>query len=212
MDEGFEFVNAAAQADNGGIPGTVNGNTVSGTIDIPNNDFDVSFTNRWLTKEIDIIKVDENGDKLGGAKFTLTKGQDGIAEFTSNTSAPETIGLGKGIYCLTETVAPDGYIILSNKIYFKVNPDGTVVLCNEAGETEVEYGGGTTPVTYDNASVSNPPDVVRGTVSVSNEPGTELPNTGGSGTLLYTMSGFALICAAALLYGFRMRRRERRFR
>ena len=48
------------------------------------------------------------------------------------------------------------------------------------------------------------------TVTVINTPGAQLPNTGGSGTLLYTLSGLVLIFASALMYGFRMRRRERR--
>ena len=110
--------------------------------------------------------------------------------------------VGKGTYCLTETSAPDGYIILSNKIYFNVNADGTVTLSDEDGGTE--------GVSYDNATISNPPTTEVGTVTVSNEPGTALPNTGGRGTLPYTLSGLMLVIASALMYGFRMRRRERR--
>jgi len=45
---------------------------------------------------------------------------------------------------------------------------------------------------------------------VMNSAGATLPNTGGSGTLPYTLGGIALIMASALMYGFRMRRRERR--
>ena len=40
--------------------------------------------------------------------------------------------------------------------------------------------------------------------------GYELPSTGGPGTLPYTLGGIALIMASALMYRFRMRRRERR--
>jgi len=47
-------------------------------------------------------------------------------------------------------------------------------------------------------------------IVVSNLSGVELPHTGGSGTLPYTLSGLALMMASALMYGFRMRRRERR--
>ena len=45
---------------------------------------------------------------------------------------------------------------------------------------------------------------------VTNSAGEELPMTGGSGTLPYTLGGIALIMASALMYGFRVRRRERR--
>ena len=48
------------------------------------------------------------------------------------------------------------------------------------------------------------------TITLENQPGEELPHTGGSGSLLYTLSGMILIFTSALMYGFRMRRRERR--
>ena len=206
-DEGFQFVDVVTAADNGGTAGTVSGadrDTVTGTIDKPNNVFSATYTNKWLTKEIQIVKIDENGDMLADATFTLTKGRNTVSTFTSESTEGETIALGKGTYCLTETAAPAGYIILSNKIYFNVNADGTVALSNEEGGTE--------GVTYENATVSNPPTTELGTVTVSNEPGKELPHTGGPGTLLYALSGLMLILASALIYGFRMRRGERRIR
>ena len=46
-------------------------------------------------------------------------------------------------------------------------------------------------------------------VVITNTAGTELPMTGGIGTHIYTLSGLTLT-AGALMYGFRMRRRERR--
>ena len=49
------------------------------------------------------------------------------------------------------------------------------------------------------------------TFTINNTTGSELPMTGGSGTLSYTLSGIALVMASALMYGFRMRRGERRF-
>ena len=207
VGEGYEFVEANTSVtntsgENLGTPGTVNGDVVTGTIDKPNNEFDVDYTNKWLSKEIKIVKVDENGDNLADATFTLTRGRETVTTFTSKADEGETLNVGKGTYCLTETAAPDGYIILTNKIYFNVNADGTVTLSDEDGETD--------GVSYDNAAVSNPPDAEVGTVTISNEPGSALPNTGGSGTLPYTLGGIALIMASALMYVFRMRRRERR--
>ena len=43
------------------------------------------------------------------------------------------------------------------------------------------------------------------TLTIINNPGTVLPETGGSGTLPYRLSGLMLILFAALMYGFRMR-------
>jgi LPXTG-motif cell wall-anchored protein len=48
------------------------------------------------------------------------------------------------------------------------------------------------------------------TVIITNTTGVELPMTGGPGTLIYTLSGLMLIAFSVLMYGFRMRRRERR--
>ena len=48
-------------------------------------------------------------------------------------------------------------------------------------------------------------------ITVYNSKGYQLPSTGGPGTMLYTFGGIALLIASALMYGFRMRRGERRF-
>ena len=46
-------------------------------------------------------------------------------------------------------------------------------------------------------------------ITVSNPSGHALPMTGGAGRLPYTLGGLVMLMAA-LMYGFRMRRRERR--
>ena len=48
------------------------------------------------------------------------------------------------------------------------------------------------------------------TFTINNSTGVELPHTGGSGTLPYTLGGLILMIISASMYGFRMRRRERR--
>ena len=45
---------------------------------------------------------------------------------------------------------------------------------------------------------------------IANSSGYDLPAAGGPGTLIYTLGGFMLIIASALMYSFKMRRRERR--
>ena len=45
---------------------------------------------------------------------------------------------------------------------------------------------------------------------IANEDGYELPSAGGTGTFPYTLGGLMLMICSALMYGFRMRRGERR--
>ena len=154
--------------------------------------------------DITIVKEDQSGNKITGASFTLKfKGKDGtkdtVATATSglnegkftieNESGVEIEGLPVGQYVLTETKAPDGYIINTSDVEFTVTKDGVTV--KEGIDTKLAIASGKT-------------------LTVKNTPGQALPNTGGSGTLPYTLGGIALIMASALMYGFRMRRRERR--
>ena len=130
-----------------------------------------------------------------------------MASFVSDSTDKDSDGadilgnkfkLPYGVYCLTETSAPDGYVILANKVYFKIDANSGLTLCDKNGN----------PATYEKVSVSAD-DL---TLTVENTPGTPLPMTGGPGTLLYTLSGLMLIMASAMMYGFRMRRGERRFK
>lgn len=162
----------------------------------------ITFTNTRKTAEITLVKTDDSGKQLSGAEFTLSKLQDGsfakIAEYTVGT---QTISnLAAGVYQLTETKAPTGYIISDANVYFVVDTSGatpTIQLCDQKGNT------GDSAATNKSAAVSGT------TITVTNKAGVALPNTGGSGTSHYTLSGLMLI-AAALMYGFVLRRRRER--
>lgn len=104
-----------------------------------------------------------------------------------------------GAYTLTETTPPPGYNLIAQEIAFTVTPDG--VNGNGSGYSTVAE-----TETIDEEEVPTGVYVVK----VANSAGVELPSTGGPGTFLYTLSGLALMLGAALMYGFRMRRRERR--
>ena len=173
----------------------------TGTIEGVNNS---EIVNSIKKTDITLKKVDQNGKALTGAQFTLTMRQNnGINEDGSpvyiwtdvlqketitvdSTDGVSITGLPDGTYRLTEIKAPDGYIILNDSVEFSIS-NGIVSLENT-----------------DHATVNG------STITVKNTAGEALPNTGGSGTLPYTLGGLLLICAAALMYGFRMRRRRGR--
>ena len=138
---------------------------------------------------------------MSGAEFTLTyKNASGADETATATGIIDgkiiigqdgtaTItGLNVGIYTLTEIKAPDGYVIQTS---------GTTIVVSSSGVTV----GGKSALKNDDGKY---------VVTVENTAGKILPNTGGSGTLPYTLCGLTLMSAAAMMYGFIMRRRGRR--
>ena len=99
------------------------------------------------------------------------------------------MNLEAGSYQLVETKAPDGYYKLTQPINFTVNVDGTVE-CNIP----------------DNVGYFNPST---NTITVTNTAGSQLPQTGGSGTLVYMFGGL-LMMAASLICGLSRRRKGER--
>ena len=205
-NESFSFVSITGD-------GTVdpdNNQKMTGTIVTANNGYRVSVQNKYTAVDVQLKKVDDKDQLLSGAIFTLAK-QQGTAwgniqedikpgDTESGTANPVNLGgLGVGKYRLTETKSPDGYIKLTSHIDFEVYKDGTVLA--------VKLAEGTTGAKIEKSGTEEAPVY---TVIVENTPGEALPMTGGSGTLPYTLGGIALIMASALMYGFRMRRRERR--
>ena len=152
---------------------------------------------------LSVSKTDMSGKSLGGAKFTLTdEAGNVVADDLESTTAGVLISnryLSNGTYYLTETEAPAGYKKLTYKVKVIVSTvtDG-VVVASQDGTIQTPY------------EVTLSEDKLSYSFAIANSDGTELPNTGGSGTLPYTLGGIALIMASALMYGFRMRRRERR--
>ncbi len=165
------------------------------------------FWNKRTSFTIDLLKVDELNSEivLEGAEFELyesdgetpAKDADGNAISTIKTGPDGKANIGKllpGTYKLVETTPPKGYNLMTTPV--------TIVVSAEK-------------VTYQQGS-KQPSDAAKSTdgltwtVIATNNTGVQLPHTGGSGTLPYTLGGIALLAFAASMYGFRMRRRERR--
>lgn len=167
---------------------------------------------------ITIKKVNNADTFLPGAKFKLfrietdSQGEthdNQVGEeftFSNADSAGITIdGLPSGLYKLTETAAPAGYIITDRDITFTVNAkgSGSVITWSKGGKP-------------DNAKDLSQTNNTDDTITVINTPGVELPETGGTGFLspqtLCGIMAMAFVLATAVMYGFSMRRGERRYK
>ena len=180
-----------------------------------------TITNSQISAEIKLLKIGDGqtSTKLDGAEFELYstwKGADATDNVKAKNISGQEIGtitttnglatIGKllpGTYYLVETKAPDGYNMLTDpvEIYIQLadQDPGYTVSYKQKG-----YGASSA------AGSLSPDSNGAYLITVSDPSGAVLPNTGGSGTLPYTLGGIALIMASALMYGFRMRRRERR--
>ena len=165
----------------------------------------VTFTNYYdyLKAKVSFIKHNEGSTPLPGAVFTLYK-EDGTTVIAANLTSdkngdftPTDKGLIMGTYYLVETSAPAGYNKLEKRIKIEVSGNGVVNAKLDGSNVSKELA------VFDDTTNTY-------VITVNNSPGVELPNTGGSGTLPYTLGGLMLMSAAALMYGFIMRRRGRR--
>ena len=138
--------------------------------------------------------------KLEGAKFVLKKGANGpyykydaaakavswvagkadATEVTTNDNgAARFDGLQAGTYHLEETVAPTGYNQLTTDITIVLNKNGSATI---------------------NGAASTLGDARSLTAGVANSTGTVLPETGGTGTVIFVALGaLAVICAGVFL-------------
>ena len=184
---------------NAGYSGWLTRNTsVPGTVS-----YQISIENTPVG--ITIRKTDETGRPLPGSQFVLCRkndydvfvnvseyglGENGLIDLTDGTEITIS-GMANGIYKLTETCAPSGYIIMTKDIYFTVS-EGGVTLTNMDGEAE----------TYSDVSLLDD----NTTIAVKNTAGAQLPSTGGSGTGFFTILGSILIAGAAGLLLWRRRK------
>lgn len=183
-------------------------NEATGTT-VGNKQWETTITNKRNALSVELLKVDnaDTSKTLEGAEFSLfmadgttpAKDSDGNVIRTLRSGADGKVSIGTllgGNYVLKETKAPDGYNLMSSNVTIAVAANNVTAMQGASKCTVVKSDDG---LTY--------------TVTVTNSAGVELPMTGGSGTLPYTLGGIALIMASALMYGFvSRRRRERRLR
>lgn len=171
------------------------------------------ITNKLNEINLNIVKVDSKDEdkKLNNAVFALYKeGADkkfylvtdeSIGEvnkegqFTVNGTVKLT-NITDGVYQILEVSPPAGYLMLATPIEFTVD-GGDITEVTPEDET----------VTYVKDETENADAV--GTMTIKNTAGAELPATGGSGTLIYTITGIFLITLAGALLVSRKRKANR---
>lgn len=81
-----------------------------------------------IITEVQISKIDATtGEELPGAHLVVKDANDKIMDEWISTKEVHIIkGLQPGKYTLTETIAPDGYILSTETITFEIKNDGTV--------------------------------------------------------------------------------------
>lgn len=178
-----------------------------------------------FTYGLDVTKVaaDNNEAKLEGAEFKLLNSAQSQAAnvvggkfvgwvevsrgtvLTSNAQGEFVIeGLDAGTYYLEETKAPVGYNLLEAPIKLVITantvnnqawdgtPGNAFVQSDELNKLEITVGEGEKAKT-EAGNVST--GIVN--VTVENNKGATLPSTGGIGTTLFYVAGFAMMFAAA---------------
>ena len=167
--------------------------------------------------DIKIVKVIKGTEtKLAGAAFTLTQlNEEGKGDYKTDDqgnlvkkeiSEVSTDGvttfekIGSGYYEVKESTTPAGYVLDGNStFYFKVE-NGAVTWLEKGDDTPVTLWNektkdDTNTVKFTKATADKPD-----TFTVGNQAGTELPQTGGIGTTLFTaLGGLMTVAAGAVL-------------
>lgn len=194
---------------------TVNTDALISTANVLNantNHVDLHYTNNmdvdsditgntvnFYTFTLKVVKVDGNNTTktLPNATFKLTSKNDAefVKTLTTGTDGSVTFtGLKAGTYYVEETVAPEGYNINSKKFEITISTRGNVTGDNVTGDN----------VTTDIPATDNVTDYK---LVVSDFP-LSVPQTGGAGTVMFTVGGIALIACAGVLFFVVMRKKK----
>lgn len=164
-----------------------------------------------FTYEVVVNKVKENKEALKGAAFKLEKKlKDGtttlVKEFTAGEDTSFTFsGLDDGDYILTETTTPAGYNTIK-PITFTVTATHNIEwTTGERTDVLTELNGNAA-----SGEITFTADLPAGslTTNVVNVNGSNLPSTGGMGTVLLYVAGIAVFVLAGATLVMALRRRN----
>lgn len=153
------------------------------------DDMTYKNTKQFKPLNLQVTKTDSNGKNIAGASFKLVNSSG--KEFSINTDSTGAIftfaNLTPGTYTLTETKAPDGYVILSQPIIITVDKNGSVT---QDGK----------PISADNYTIK---------LTVKNQQKGILPSTGGSGRTGYFIASLIFMGLVAIIGGILYYRNRR---
>lgn len=181
-----------------------------------------------FTYELDTTKVDgqDNTKKLEGAEFKLHNAdnkwaivdgdnkvtgwadteEDGSTLTSDANGLFKVIGLDDGTYYLKETKAPTGYNLLSKEITVVI----TATTTNGQTWTDGAASSALTnlAVTADGTAGTGDTSTGIAGITVANNKGSTLPETGGMGTTLFYVLGGGLVLVAVVLLVTKKRMKE----
>ena len=149
----------------------------------------------------DVFVIAEQKDGVYYAKGFATKKADATTFVPNNSGHIVVKGLEDDAYSLTETATDKGYVLLKDavKIVIKTAENSQ---CEKCGAKLLTASA---TVNGKDASMSDGNAIVP--LTVVNNPGFDLPKTGGYGTWMFTIGGVALLGAAAFIV-FRSRKHK----
>ena len=186
-----------------------NGETTTNTE--PGNDTTV------FTYGIDLVKKGESDTLLKDVQFTLTDENniavnikkditdtyyipgDNSNTITTNDQGKISIrGLAPGTYKLTEIKTNSGYVLLKDPVVIKIEQTDSTT---GAAKAYVNNSSTETTMTPDNLNTGS--NTAKVEVTVVNNKGFDLPQTGAAGTAIFAIAGIVLVAVAGALLIFR---------
>lgn len=214
--EGLLYDVTGSQTATGSSDNTFTYTTMNAATKLSNYDIATVYGRLTVTPTVNIQKTKTDWTALTGGKFEISKWNgntwtsiDGVSDLTITSTDGVTIpvGLNTGRYRITETAAPDGYVILDNSVYFAVTESQA-----ENGQSSFAISltdeNGNTISSLENVKVLEGNSSYSTRIQIANETGKALPHTGGSGRMFYVLVGLALMLVT-LAYRQYQKHRER---
>ena len=160
--------------------------------------FGTDYTTKQLTAKFKLEKMITETDASGVIKI---KGAEPGSEKNGEVSSEENEfgSLSAGVYCLTETEAPEGYSLLDVQIYFKVDSTGVKLFAVTDDGTITEVGNESQEMFQLVVNETSGTADAEYTIQIKNKTLYDLPQSGGPGIYLYMLGGVALMMAGTLL-------------